>query len=73
MMITQTAADPGMSYAEWLQREIAGRLAGTAVCGPPIDDFPTFAERVWPSLRPEHIAERRLERQIEDLDEQLEL
>jgi hypothetical protein len=68
-----TWADPpanAITYVQWLQGEIADRMRGVqTVCGPPIADWPTLWERIL-GTRPNAELERKLERQLRELDHQ---
>jgi hypothetical protein len=71
--MTRNAAPPpgGISYAEYLQREIEDRIQGTMTfCGPPIADYPTTWNRIWPYSRPHHALESRLEARLRHLEAQ---
>ena len=71
-MTTIAGAPPGaISYAEWLQREIADRLNGVwTCCGPPIYDWPTIRDRLGLTARPNAALERQLETQLRELEHQ---
>jgi hypothetical protein len=66
-----TRADPpdgAITYVQWLQWQIAGRLQGVVtICGPPIADWPTAWERITGS-RPDAALERQLERRLHELE-----
>ncbi len=74
-MTTRADPPPGaISYAEWLRRQVEDRLKGQqTICGPPIADWPSSWERLWPWARPDHAVERELERRLDELDRELEL
>jgi hypothetical protein len=58
----------GISYVEYLRREVQDRLQGVGtVCGPPVVDFPTLLERIWPYKRPNYHLEAQLEAQLREL------
>ena len=71
-MTTIAGAPPGeISYAEWLQREIADRLNGVwTCCGPPIYDWPTIRDRLGLTARPNATLERQLETRLRELEHQ---
>ena len=64
---------PGaLSYVEYLQREIEDRLQGCwTCCGPPIADYPTLVDRIWPYRRPNYELEARLEAELREIEAQL--
>ena len=64
---------PGaLTYVEYLQREIQDRLQGWwTCCGPPIADYPTLVDRVWPYRRPNYEIEARLEAELREIEAQL--
>jgi hypothetical protein len=67
---------PEISYVRYLQRRIEDRLQGrwtTTHCGPPIADYPTFFDRIWPYARPNHGLEARLEAQLRDIEAEIGL
>jgi hypothetical protein len=72
-----TRADPppgAFSYVEYLQREVEDRLQGRrSCCGPPIADYPTLADRIWPYRRPNYELEAQLEAQLHEIEAELEI
>jgi hypothetical protein len=72
--VTRLADPPpeGVSYVEYLQREIEDRLRGYwTCCGPPIADYPTLVDRIWPYRRPNSELEAQLEAQLREIEAQL--
>jgi hypothetical protein len=62
----------GVSYVEYLRREIEDRLQGRwTCCGPPIADYPTLVDRIWPSRRPNYELEARLEAELHRIEAEL--
>ena len=58
----------GLSYVEYLQREIEDRLQGHwTCCGAPITDYPTLVDRIWSYRRPNYELEARLEAELHRL------
>lgn len=62
----------GISYVEYLQRQIAAPGA-LICCGPPVYDYPTFTERLGFGNRPNAELERQLETQLRELEHQARL
>ena len=65
---------PGaLSYVEYLRREIEDRLQGRwpPCCGPPVADYPTLVDRIWPYRRPNYELEARLEAELREVEAQL--
>jgi hypothetical protein len=74
--MTTIASKPrgAISYVEWLQTQIAYRLAGVwADCGPDIYDSPTFLEWIGLHHRPNAALERQLELRLRELERQARL
>jgi hypothetical protein len=62
----------GITYVEFLVREIQDRLEGVwTCCGPEIIDYPTLRERISHN-RPNYQVEKRLEAQLETVERQME-
>jgi hypothetical protein len=67
---------PEISYVSYLQRRIEDQLQGrwtTPHCGPPIADYPTLFDRIWPYTRPNYELKARLEAQLRDIEADLGL
>ena len=63
----------GITYVQYLQREIQDRIDGVYTdCGPPIVDYPTLREWIFPGSRPNHEVEARLEAQLKQVEAELE-
>jgi len=66
-------ADPppgAISYAQWLANQV--EAGGGLICGPPVHDWPTLWDRLFPGRRPNHAIEARLEARLDELERQME-
>lgn len=74
--VSTDAAPPtaAISYVEYLQNRIEDARRGVVtICGPPVADYPTPGDRIWPFARPNHEIEAQLEAQLAELETQLEI
>jgi hypothetical protein len=54
-MIRRTGPPPNaISYEQWLRNRIA---SPRTICGPPVADFPSFWQDLFPFLKPAEIRE----------------
>ena len=62
-------ADPppnAITYCQWLARQV--EAGGVMLCGPPVADWPTLWDRLFPGGRPNRAAEARLEARLHELE-----